>query len=147
MNDIEIKNKESIPTYFLIKKFEEEYKELGYEFFFIMGSDLLEYLHLWDEAEKMKEEMSFLIYRRTNSIIKPEWLPKNYIIINTTFVASSSTEVRKRIRENYKLHKNAYDDEEYDEEKYTSFETKNEMPQNIKLAGGKLKLIRKKSLH
>ena len=37
-------------------------------------------------------------------MIMPEWLPKNYIIINTTFVASSSSEVRKRIKENYKLH-------------------------------------------
>ena len=52
----------------------------------------------------MKDEISFLIYRRANSFIKLESLPKNYIIINTTFVASSSTEVRKRIRENYKLH-------------------------------------------
>ena len=90
-----------------------------------MGSDLLEHFHLWDEVDKMKQEISFLIYRRANSIIKPETLPKNYIIINTTFVASSSSEVRKRIKENYKLHTS---DEEYDEEKYTSFESKNEMP-------------------
>ena len=93
-----------------------------------MGSDLLEYLHLWEEADKMKQEISFLIYRRANSIIKPETLPNNYIIVNTTFVASSSTEVRKRIKENYKLQSS---DEEYDEEKYTSFESTSEIPKDI----------------
>lgn len=33
--------------------------------------------------------------------INKDNLPDHYVIINTTFVASSSTEVRKRIRQNY----------------------------------------------
>ena len=63
-----------------------------------MGSDLLDTLHLWNEADKLKEEISCLIYRRSHSNINATSLPKNYILINTTFVASSSSEIRNRIK-------------------------------------------------
>ena len=63
-----------------------------------MGSDLLDSLHLWNEADKLKEEISFIIYRRSHSNINSSLLPSNYVLINTTFVASSSSEIRNRIK-------------------------------------------------
>ena len=81
-----------------MKKLQEKYVNENYEFCFIMGSDLLDTLHLWNEADKLKEEISFIIYRRSHSNINSNSLPLNYILINTTFVASSSSEIRNRIK-------------------------------------------------
>ena len=63
-----------------------------------MGSDLLDGLELWNEGKRMKEEVSFIIFRRSHALIENKKLPKNYILINSIFVASSSSEIRNRIR-------------------------------------------------
>lgn len=39
INDIEVKNKENIPSYTLVKMFEENYPQ--FTFYLIIGSDLL----------------------------------------------------------------------------------------------------------
>ena len=62
VDDIEILNGNSIPTYFLIKKLEEKYPEV--DFHFVMGADLLPSLHLWDEGEKFKKECRFVLTHR-----------------------------------------------------------------------------------
>ena len=87
----------------MIKQLNEIYSNENYEFYFIMGSDLLDTLHLWNEGEKLKEEIPFLIYRRSHSLINETTLPKNYILINTTFIASSSSEIRNRIKRHTEL--------------------------------------------
>ena len=50
--------------------------------------------------------MNFVIFIRIGYVVEPEVLPKNYIIVNTTFVASSSTEIRNRVKNYCKKHHN-----------------------------------------
>lgn len=68
-----------------------------YDFFFIVGSDILDTLKSWDDGEKMLKEIKFIIFIRIGYVLKEESLPENYIIVHSTFVASSSTEIRHRI--------------------------------------------------
>ena len=67
------------------------------EFFFVMGSDLVEGLESWVNGKQFKQEINFLIFLRMGYSLNKAYLPKNYILIETTFVGSSSSEVRKRI--------------------------------------------------
>ena len=108
VNDIEIKNKQTIPTYFLMKKFEELYGA-DYEFHFIMGSDLIPTLHLWHEPEKLVSDINFIIYNRLNGdpsinleLTTPSGMPKKFLYksgARNFFGEISSTEVRRRIDE------------------------------------------------
>lgn len=68
------------------------------DFFFIGGTDLLPGLPFWDEGKALLEEINFLLILRTGYPLKPELLPKNYILIESTFVGASSSEARKRIK-------------------------------------------------
>lgn len=105
-NDIEIQNKESIPTYFLMKKFIEDPNHRDKEFYFILGSDLLSTIRSWDEGDKLVEEINFIVFIRIGFRLDPEVLPKKYIIVNTTFVASCSTDIRNRVKNYCKKHHN-----------------------------------------
>jgi len=80
-----------------MKKFIDDPKHQDYEFFFIFGSDLLEGLKKWDDGEKLVEEIKFIIFVRIGYGLKEATLPKQYIIVHSTFVASSSSEIRNRI--------------------------------------------------
>jgi len=62
VNDIEIKNGVMIPTYFLIKRLEKENPDK--EFYFVLGSDLIPNLKLWDEGPKLITEVKFIIFQR-----------------------------------------------------------------------------------
>ena len=105
VNDIEILNKETIPTYFLMKKLEEKYGDEN-EFHFIIGSDLIPTLHLWHEFKSLKSEINFVIYNRVGYEINLENkafadnFPEKYIynpVAKNLFGEISSTEVRNRI--------------------------------------------------
>ena len=74
----------------------EEHKD--YEFYFILGSDLLENLKKWHEGEKLINEVNFIIFIRIGFKLQEEMLPKKYVIVHTTFVESSSSEIRTRIK-------------------------------------------------
>lgn len=87
-------------TYDLVKKFSVDNPNC--EFFFVMGTDLLDSMEKWGNGPKLKEEINFLIFLRTGYELNPELLPKNYILIETTFVGASSTVVRTRIQNYYK---------------------------------------------
>ena len=62
VDDIEIKNGNSIPTYFLMKRLAQEHPD--HDFHFVMGSDLVPTLHLWDEGEKFMKECRFVLTQR-----------------------------------------------------------------------------------
>ena len=108
VNDIEVKNGSTIPTYFLMKRLETEYPD--YSFYFIIGSDLIPTLRLWDEGDKLLEEIKFIVYNRVGYEVEiyinnPESqvsMPKQYLYSNTykdLFGEVSSTLVRNRIKE------------------------------------------------
>jgi len=67
----------------------------------------LKNLHKWDNGDKLVREVNFIIFVRFGYKITPETLPQNYILINTSFVASSSTEIRNRVKNYYKAHHNS----------------------------------------
>ena len=53
-------------------------KQINEKFFFMMGQDLLENLQEWDNSDELRNEISFLIFKRTKSELIEELLPKNY---------------------------------------------------------------------
>ena len=97
MNDIEIKNGESIPTYYLMQQLKNDPENKDLEFFFLIGSDLLDSMRRWDYGDKLAVETNFIIFIRIGYILNEASLPKHYIIVHTTFVAASSTDIRTRI--------------------------------------------------
>ena len=110
VTDIEVKNGESIPTYFLMKKLEEEYKKDNFEFHFIMGSDLIPFLLSWDCGKELISEINFVIFERKGfeSILaipeneRPYPMPEKMRLIKAKeniLGVISSTEVRRRITE------------------------------------------------
>ena len=62
VNPIEFDNGESIPTYDLMKKLEEQYP--SNDFYFIIGSDLLPGLAKWDDGDAFIKECGFVIFER-----------------------------------------------------------------------------------
>ena len=68
-------------------------KNPEFDFFFILGSALLKQLKFWADGKNLLSEISFLIFCRPEITLSIEYLPEKFILINTTFVASSSTEV------------------------------------------------------
>ena len=88
-----------IPTYFLLQKLQSVYADA--EICFVMGSDLLKSLHLWDEAEKLKSEWNFLIFHRAGvGEIDPSTLPSKYRLVeDAVFTGISSTMIRKRVQD------------------------------------------------
>ncbi len=97
VNDIEIKNGETIPTYHLLKRLREDPENQQYEFYFILGSDLLEGLKKWHNGAELMKGTNFIIFVRIGYTMKKENLPEKYIIVVTSFIGSSSTEIRNRI--------------------------------------------------
>ena len=69
-----------------------------YDFYFILGSDLLGELDRWKFADQLKNELKFIIFLRMGYKLREKVLPKYYAIVYTSFAASSSSEIRNRIR-------------------------------------------------
>lgn len=101
--DIEVFEKQSIPTYFCIKKLEEKFPD--YDFFWVIGTDLVDTLKDWDEGEKLWNECGFLLYPRVGYEAK-ELPPKCVHVefkdahkhLSICVSDFSSTEVRKRLK-------------------------------------------------
>lgn len=97
VDDTEIKNGRSIPTYFLISVFEERYPD--WEFYFVIGSDLLPGFKRWEKGEIMLEQYKFIIIPREGyEDLDEELYPRNYVKweakVKDEF-STSSTEVRE----------------------------------------------------
>lgn len=105
INDIEMKNKKMIPTYELMQLFINNY---DHEFYFIIGSDLINSIEKWHYGLKLKNEINFIILERFGYKINMNNLPKKYIIIQNAMDESSSTQIRERLNEfneKFKIHK------------------------------------------
>lgn len=100
INETEIKRGEYIPTYYLLKEFEQVYPNK--EFVFCIGTDLLETLNEWDESDKLVEEFEFIIIPRDGYPIKMDAnplgiYPKKYKVLRSINSSGSSTAIRDRI--------------------------------------------------
>ena len=62
-HDIEVNNFETITSYFLMTLLKERYP---YNFSLIIGADLLPGLNKWEFADKLKEDINFIIFERPN---------------------------------------------------------------------------------
>ena len=62
---VEINNGSSIPTYNLLNTLEEIHPFC--DFYFVMGSDLLPSLKLWQKGEQMFENFKFILIPRDGS--------------------------------------------------------------------------------
>ena len=56
-------------------------------------------------GKELKKKINFLILLRTGYSLNPYKLTKNFILIVSTFVGASSSEVRKRVNNYYKRQK------------------------------------------
>lgn len=96
MDPIEINNGRSIPTYYLLSVFEEKYP--NYDFYFILGSDLLPGFRRWEKGEIMMEEYKFVIIPREGyEDIDEDLYPRHCVKAETKVedaFSTSSTEVR-----------------------------------------------------
>ena len=86
-NDIEVVHGPIIPTYFLMKQLEAKYGD-QYEFYFILGSDLIPGLITWDEGQKLIDEVKFIVFERKGyehildeKVEKEYLMPKHYVVI------------------------------------------------------------------
>ena len=73
---------EIIPTFELMKSFESEFPD--FDFYFVGGSDLFPTLHLWQNGEKLKKEIKFLIFKREGTPeLRPEDYPSQYVTMES----------------------------------------------------------------
>ena len=95
------KNKESA-TIDTMRKLKKEYP--NYNFYWIIGSDILDEIHNWKDYKDLKKEVNFLVFEREE--YEPRDLPKNFELKkeDISFKISSSG-VRKKIREGKELDK------------------------------------------
>ena len=94
VDDIEVKNGESIPTIELLDRYKVAHP--NYEFWFVMGTDLIQDLHTWTpDFNKLINETKFLIFERPgfdqNELMKHKNWPKQYK------VAFGSQETHKNV--------------------------------------------------
>ncbi len=103
VDDTEVRNGPSIPTYFLMKQLEKEHPEDT--FYFILGSDILPTLYTWDEGQKLIDDINYIIVQREHYEVDLRTrefpVPKKYIAMVKENVLGgvSSTELRRRIRD------------------------------------------------
>lgn len=104
ISDIEYKKTDKSYTYLTIKELYKTYK-IEDKIKFIIGTDAFEKIETWYESDKLKELVEFIIFSRENNFNseKFEYLKQkgyNYTIQNLSFSDISSTELRKKIKNN-----------------------------------------------
>jgi nicotinic acid mononucleotide adenylyltransferase len=102
VDDIEVKNGASIPTYPMMRRLIDSDKYADYTLKFVIGSDLINGLDRWDNFPQLIAEIPFIIFRRPNHTenIKAENLPLSCVYgDNSSECSISSTVVRNRVRQ------------------------------------------------
>ena len=113
VDPIEVDNGPSIPTAYLMDRLSDRYRST-HSVHFVMGSDLINSLDKWDDGERIINEMPVIVFKRkgtTNqeaaALERHRNFPKNKPILvgedKSLIGVISSTEVRKRVRENNQL--------------------------------------------
>ena len=65
----------------------------------VIGADLVPWLSLWDEGERLKSDNEFIVFSRGNRVIDPQDMPPKSRTVKETFITDlSSTLLRERIK-------------------------------------------------
>lgn len=105
VDTVEVENGESIPTRYLLDRYEEEHPDT--EFWFVMGTDLIANLHYWDAGDRMVNNTNYCIFSRTGydleTLMKSDNWPKSSRLAplgsaENLLGGISSTEVRYRVK-------------------------------------------------
>jgi len=73
-----------------------------FDFVFICGTDLLNSIRSWEFGQELLNEFEFIICDRNKYIPLKENYPRKYRVLEKN-IEVSSTEIRKKIRENFGL--------------------------------------------
>ena len=95
VSDFEAKKENKSYSIVTVRHLKGKYPD-GTQFFFLMGSDNVQYLHTWREIEKLKALVNFVVVKRFNfeecgSNVAVEWM-------SSVGVDISSTEIRHRVK-------------------------------------------------
>lgn len=85
-----------------VRALRSEYPQPGFELFFLMGSDNVNQLQLWKEPQELTKLCHLVAFGRAGFQIEPQgraFLPK-ILFVDLPMIEISSTEIRRRIREN-----------------------------------------------
>lgn len=97
-NDIEVKNQVTITTYNLFQKLKEVYSKNSYQFYLVIGSDLVNTLDSWNNATLLKSQIDFIIFKRSGFTFDEKNLPAHYQFLgDTEKIDISSTKLRELI--------------------------------------------------
>ena len=94
--DYEIKAGKYLPTYELLVGLKKEYPNKN--FYFCIGSDLVNEVGTWDDGDKLLDENNFVILTREGYMYLGENLPKKHLFLYIN-IYGSSTLIRSRISE------------------------------------------------
>ena len=100
VSDIEYKSERPSYTYLTVS---ELYKNFDIEgkIHFIIGIDAINKIDSWYEAEKLKKILKFVVFPRGNKNINVKEC--DYVITDMEFCDISSTDIRKKIKNNNKI--------------------------------------------
>lgn len=102
IDEIEIESSEEMmPTSYLLEEYEKIFPNI--DFSFIIGSDLLDQLPLWEDFEEILRYHKFFVFRRDFLDEKKVkgLLPNSYLIDNVPDKETSSTRIRKLVYQDY----------------------------------------------
>ena len=63
VDPIEVENGPSIPTALLMDQLQDRYRQT-HQVYFVMGSDLIDSLHRWDDGQRIINEMPIVVFKR-----------------------------------------------------------------------------------
>jgi len=90
----EIKNNSGV-TIDTIRSLKKKYP---YEFYFVIGSDILREIHLWDKYEELFKEVKFIVVLRKGFPLRKIKGMKVGLVLNDKINGISSTEIRTRAK-------------------------------------------------
>ena len=99
LSDFEIKHKLIDSSYEIIKKMYQEMPDK--KFFLLIGSDNAININRWPNAEKLINEIPFIVVPRPNSPLDSDWCLKlpHYYLQDFPISSNSSTEIRNKIND------------------------------------------------
>lgn len=93
VSDIEYQNDRKSYTYFTILELYKKY-EIDGKIYFIIGTDAFKNLKSWYETDKLKELLTFIVFKRGDEKISSDY---DFIEADMEFEDISSTDIRERI--------------------------------------------------